>query len=86
MIPEIDFAQINAAVVGAIAGASITAAVLVVMHRRRIQRRNAHRYEIPPFLRGTSDSAASAGSNVTPDWVEIHPAPKRAKRCPTYTT
>lgn len=35
MIPEIDFALVSAAVVCAIAGASITAAVNFVMHRRK---------------------------------------------------
>lgn len=37
MIREIDFALVPAAVISAIAGASITAPILFVMHRRRVK-------------------------------------------------
>ena len=80
MIPETDLALVGAAVLGAIVGASITAIAVFVIHRRRIRRRDAHLYEIPPFLSGVSNPATSAGGNPSTDWVEVHPAPGRAKR------
>lgn len=44
--------------------------------RQQTRRRDSHLYEIPPFLRGTSDP----GDNAKTDWIEIHPAPGRRKR------
>ena len=56
MIPEFDFAKIDAAVVGAIAGASITAAVLFVMHRRRVKAERSQEYiDRPHCLYSTHD-------------------------------
>lgn len=47
--------------------------------RQRKRRRDAHLYEIPPFLRGTGDPGASADSSLKTDWLEIHPAPGRRR-------
>lgn len=74
---EIDAVMLGAALVGATIGASVTAAIIFVLHRRRIRRRNAHLYEIPPFLRGTADPGDDAGSRFKGNWTEIHPLPRR---------
>lgn len=56
MIPEIDFALVSAAVVGSIAGASITAAGLFVMHRchEKAERDQEH-IDRPLCLYSTTD-------------------------------
>lgn len=55
-------------------------AALLHRMRQRKRRRDANLYEIPPFLRGTSDPGASADSSLKTDWLEIHPAPGRRRK------
>lgn len=63
-------------------GSLVAVGLMILLHRIRLERKqqHAHLYEIPPFLRGTSDLGGDAHGIVETDWLEIHPAPGRHRR------
>ncbi|CAH1748282.1 conserved protein of unknown function [Thauera humireducens] len=63
-------------------GGLLSLGLVVLMHlsRQRKRRRDAHLYEIPPFLRGTADAGDDTPGNAETDWLEIHPAPGRHRK------
>lgn len=54
-------------------------ALTALLHRirQRQRRKDAHLYEIPPFLRGTADASDNIDSRFKGNWTEAHPLPKR---------
>lgn len=63
--------------IGAIIALGLVALLYRILHRKR--HRDAHLYEIPPFLRGTHDPRDDAGGRFEGNWTEIHPLPGRIK-------
>lgn len=63
-------------------GAIIALGLVILLHRirQRKRQRNAHLYEIPPFLRGTNDPGDGADSRFKGNWTEVHPLPKHFSR------
>lgn len=78
MIIVTDFAMVTPAVVGAIVALGLVALLHRVRERKRL--RDAHLYEIPPFLRGTNDPRDGADSRFKGNWTEIHPLPKHISK------
>lgn len=60
-------------------GCLVAVGLATLLHRmrQRKRRRDAHLYEIPPFLRGTADPVDAADGRFKRNWTEIHPLPKR---------
>ncbi len=61
MIPEIDYSLLGAAAVGIIAGATITAVVLLVLHRRRLKAERSQEHIARPICLYSAHDPLNAG-------------------------